>query len=355
MTRYQAVIIFVLLSMFTGCDRQLSDRDVFHRAAVAAKSAKPETRWHDFEEIAKAEAEHGHYDDALHGWNLSEKFPDQLYADIVAIRARTGDIAGAKKMVDGAADENAKQLSLCAIALVQAEAGDTAGAKESMRSLPNRFQQEVLEAIGTQQAQSGDLESALKTASEMERGWSDRVLFAVAEKFTARGDKTRAHEIALRMVNRSWAQRGGASPSDSGDLGGQGSNSGGFDGTIKRLNGANSDCQTLAYIHEKSGDLVGAEKAMRTCPSPKDVSAGMAELATQSATKGNIDAALKFAEAAHVHGSEFEGNYLAPALRAIARNWTLKDRAAALRWAEARPDGDQRAMALIGVAEGMRP
>ena len=182
MIRYQVAIIFALLFMFTGCDRKLSDREVFQRAAVAAKSANPETRWHIFEEIAKAEAEHGHYDDALHGWNLSEKFPDQLYADIVAIRARTGDIAGAKTMVNGVADENSKQLSLRAIALVQAENGDTSGAKEAMRSLPNQFQQEVLEAIGIQQAQSGDLESALKTASEMEPGWSGRVLLAVAEK-----------------------------------------------------------------------------------------------------------------------------------------------------------------------------
>jgi len=355
MIRYPVVFIFVLLFTISACSRNPSGRDVFQMAATAAKSAKPETRWYIFGEIAKAEAEHGHYDDALRGWNLTDKFPDQLYADLVAIRARNGDLAGAKKLADMAADGNAKQLSLYAIALVQAERGDTDGARVNIRSLLPQLQEKVLEAVATQQARSGDLDSALNTVSEIEPAWRDGILFAIANQLAERGNKTRAREIAMRMADRNWARSVGRSPSDPCDLATQVSESGNLAEDLKRLNAANCDCKTVAYIHEKSGDLLGAEKAMQACVNPVEVSAGMAELAMRSAAKGNIDAALKFSEAVHVPGAEFEEHYLTPVFRAIGRNWALKDRTAALRWAEARPDGDQRAMALLGVAEAINP
>ena len=355
MIRHRVVLIFALLFMITGCTRKLSDREIFHRAAVAGKSANPEMRWYILAEIAKAEAEHGYYDEALHGWDLSDKLPDQLYADIVAIRARTGDVAGAKKLASGAADDNAKQLSLYAIALVQAEGGDTVGASENIRSLLPKYQEKVLEAVATQQANSGDLDSALKTASEMGPAWRDGILFTIANSLAARGNKARAREVAMRMADRNWARSVGAPPPDSCGLATQESDSGDFIEDLKRLDGANCDCKTVAYVHEKCGDLVGAERAIRTCPNPMDVSTGMAELAMRTAAKGNIEAALKLADTTHVTGAEFEEHYLGLALRAIASNWAHKDRTAALRWAEERPDGDQRAMALLGVAEAIKP
>jgi hypothetical protein len=79
----------------------------------------------------------------------------------------------------------------------------------------------------------------------------------------------------------------------------------------------------------------------------------MAELATKFAAKGDLGTALRFANAVHVTGADFEEGYLAPALRDIARNWAPRDRKAALKWAESMPDGFQRAMALLGVAEGV--
>jgi hypothetical protein len=355
------MLILAMLFMVNGtaCTRHVSDRELFNRAVVAGKSANANARWYIFSEIAKAEAKHGYYDDALQALKLTDKFPDQLIVDIVSIRARNGDISSAKTMAESTASQEEKWKCLERIADVQAESGDVIGARETLRSLPTRFQQDVLETIGTHQAQSGDVESALKTAREMERGWSDGVLFEVADKFAARGDKAQAHQIALRITDPVMARNVGIAhsplppPSNPCDLAAQEADSGKYNDAVKRLDGSKCDCRTVAYIHERGGNPAAAEHSMRSCPNPADVSAGMAELAKESAAKGDIGAALRFADGVHVTGADFEEGYLAPALRDIGRSWASKDRKAALKWAESKPDGYQRAMALLGVAEGM--
>ena len=350
--------MFILPMLFcTACTRHVSDQELFNRAVVAGESANAKVRWYIFSEIAKAEAKHGYYDDALQALKLTDEFPDQLFVDIVSIRAGNGDVSGAKTMAEGPANQEEKWKCLDRIADAQAESGDVNGARETLTLLPTRFQQDVLEAIGTHQAQSGDLESALKTAGEMERGWSDGVLFEVADRFAARGDKAQAHQIALRITEPDMARSVGAAhspvsrPCNPCDLAAQESDSGNYDDALKWLNGAKCDCRTVAFIHERGGNATAAEYSMRSCPNPADVSAGMAELAKELAAKGDIGAALRFADGVHVTGADFEEGYRAPALRDIARNWASKDRKAALKWAESKPDGYQRAMALLGVAE----
>jgi hypothetical protein len=91
---------------------------------------------------------------------------------------------------------------------------------------------------------------------------------------------------------------------------------------------------------------------VQSCTYSPNVSSGMAELATRAASKGDIEAALRFASAVHVSGADYEEGYLAPVLRDIARSWASRDQLAAFKWAKSRPRGCQRAMALLGSAEG---
>lgn len=354
------VLIIALLLMVAGCSRQPSDREVFQRAIAAGKSAGANTQWFIFNEIAKAQAEHGYYDDALQTSHRVDRYRDQLFVELVSTRAKSGDLSGARRMAEAATEPDEKSRSLEVIAIAQAVSGDVAGARETMHAFTSSFsQQSVLEAIGTSQAERGDLDGALKTAGEMKHGWSDGVLFAVAHRLRHDGDRKEAHRVALRITDRDMARNAeadavGSSPTtDACDLAWEDAKSGKFNESLRRLEGTNCDCRTVAYIHEKGGDTGGAEQAMRSCPNSADVSAGMAELAKRSAAKGDITAALKFAESVHVTGADFEEGYLAPTLRDIARSWVKKDMNAALKWSEARPDGYQRAMSLLGVAEGM--
>ena len=110
----------------------------------------------------------------------------------------------------------------------------------------------------------------------------------------------------------------------------------------------------VAFVREQRGDLESAARAIQSCTYSANVSSGMAELATRAASKGDVEAALRFASAVHVTGADYEEGYLAPALRDIARSWVSKDQQAALTWAQSRPRGYQRSMALLGVAEGMQ-
>jgi hypothetical protein len=280
---------------------------------------------------------------------------------LVRIRADNGDVLGAKSMAENAPSPEAKLRCLQEVALVQATSGDIDAAAETALHLPSRLQQRVLEAIGLHQVALGDLDAALKTAQQMERGQSDNLLFAIAEAFDERGNKAKAKQIASRMADTDMAKSVGAAeiPSQSAsidacDIAWKQANSGDSKGALHTLVGAKCECKSAAYIHERAGDAAGAALAVRSCENPSDVSAGMAELAKRSAESGDIPSALSFASSVDVAGAYRFEEYLAPALREIARYWALKDRTAALEWAESRPDGYQRAMALLGVAESYR-
>jgi hypothetical protein len=358
MRTIQRIFVTAIVLGLTGtCIYCSSDEEVFRESVVAGNAAEQRHRWYIFSEIAQAQAEHGYYVRAIETARLVDRYPDQLFIKLVSIRAKKGDIAGAKSMATGATP----QLRLRAdeaIATIQAATGDFEGARETGRDLADKST--VLEAIGMRQIESGDLEGALKTATEMKAGASDGVLFGIAKELEKRGNHQRAHEIAQRISDPDMARNAeGASatpparPVDACALASSDAKAGRFAEAHKRLESANCDCRTVSYIREEARDATGAERAMRSCPNPADVSAGMAELAKRSAAKGEVQDALKFADAVHVTGAKFEEGYLAPALRDIGRAWSNKDGNRALEWARSRPEGYQRAMALLGVAEAI--
>jgi hypothetical protein len=350
----------IVLGLTATCSYCASDEEVFQESVIAGKAAEQREQWYIFTEIAQAQSEHGYYGQALETSGLVDRYSDQLFIKLVSIRATKGDIAGARSMAAGSTVK-LKLRADEAIATIQARTGDLDGARATSRDLPDKST--VLEAIGMRQIESGDLEGALKTTAEMKRGWSDGVLFGIVEELEKRGNHRRAQEVAQRITDPDMAQSAeavGAKPPDR-PMGPAGAcewasydaKSGRFAEAYKLLEGTNCDCRSVAYIHEEARDATGAERAMRSCPNPADVSAGMTELAKRSAAKGEVQDALKFADAVHVTGAKFEEGYLAPALRDIGRAWSNKDGNRALEWARSRPEGYQRAMALLGVAEGI--
>lgn len=347
----------IILGLTATYTHGFSDEEVFQESVIAGKAAEQRVQWYIFTEIAQAQAEHGYYGQALETSGLVDRYSDQLFIKLVSIRATKGDIAGARSMAAGSTVK-LKLRADEAIATIQARTGDLDGARETSRDLPDKSP--VLEAIGMRQIESGDLEGALKTTAEMKRGSSDGVLFGIVGELEKRGDHRRAQEVAQRITDPDMAQsaeavgaKAPARPMNACESASNDAKSGRFAEAYKTLESTNCNCRTIAYIHEEAQDAAGAERAMRSCPNPADVSAGMAELAKRSAARGDIQEALKFADSVHVTGARFEEGHLAPALRDIGRAWGKKDGNNALEWARSRPEGYQRAMALLGVAESI--
>src|SRR5215469_13604130 len=183
MKRFGFALTLILLANTTAlCQR--TDRQMFRKAADATRSASNDDRWYVLTEIAEAQAKRGYYDDALRTLKRTRQFREQSFADIIAIRAKNGDIAGAENMSRHAPNAEAKWWALRNLGLVQAESGDIENAKNTVFPAPPIFQQVVLRTIGFHQLQSGDLEAALRTVDEMERGQGDGILVDVAAAFS---------------------------------------------------------------------------------------------------------------------------------------------------------------------------
>ena len=310
----------------TRTGHQDSDQPLFREAVQAGRSDGEAPKWYIFTEIAKAQAVHGYYDDAIETAKLVHEYPDQLLITLVGTRAKNGDVAGAKQMAAAISTAKLKSEADEAIAIAQAYAGDVDGARDSMRDLVDKSR--VLEAVGTHQVDQGDVEGALRTASEMKRGWDAPVLFDVVRKLRERGDLKRAHEIAQRITDPDMAQSAEAERSetsaplkDACAVASNDATSGKYADAYSALETAKCDCRTVAYIHQAAGDPTGAAQAMRGCPNLADVSAGMAGLAKKAAERGNMSDALIFAESVQVSGASYEEGYLAPTLRDIGQAW----------------------------------
>ena len=220
-----------------------------------------------------------------------------------------------------------------------------------------------MEAVGLSQVDKGDLEGALRTAAEMEPGWSDGVLFGIAQEFRQLGDARRAHKIAKRITDPDMARvaegkdtESPGPPRDACAEAWDAAKSGNAGAAYDKLAGKKCSCTAVANIYDQLGDAPKAERALRSCPNPADTSYGMAELAKKAAGRGNITVALQLASSVHVTGAYFEEGYLAPVYRDIAHAWVASGSPTpVLRWARSLPNGYERALALLGVAESVRP
>lgn len=354
-----AAILFaeILALLWTsGCRRVYTDRQLFDEAVRAGRGADKDDQDYILEEIAKAQARHGYYDDALATSRLVTDFPELLFGDIVEARAKSGDIAGAKKMAPLAPTQEASWWAGRAIGLAQVDAGDLSGARNTVRPLPPRFREVVLREIGFTEAKKGDIEAALATASEIdsEGGWSYGILDEVVTKLRERGDCEKVLQIAKQMHTRTSAQvaKSGRirSPTEPTKR------------VLKSLRGDSArgvDCLTVADVHAKRRDADGTERALRACTetnNPSNISAYMADTAKAFAAQGDVSAALRFADAGFIPDAVQGGEgYVAPAFREIAHAWAKNEGPVrVLKWARSRPTGYERAMALLGVAESFR-
>jgi hypothetical protein len=344
----------ILVLLWTsGCRHLYTDRQLFDEAVRAGRGADKDDQDYILEEIAKAQARHGYYDEALATSSLVTDFPELLFGDIVEVRAKSGDMAGAKKMARLAPTQEASWRAELAIGLAQVDAGDLTDARDTVRSLPPRFREGVLREIGFTEAKKGDIEAALATASEIdsEGGWSYGVLDEVVRKLREQGKREKALQIAKQMHNRASAQ-----VAKSGRTSAPRKPTKGVLKSLREDAARGMDCLRVADIHAQGRDADGAQRALRACTetnNPSNISAYMADTAKAFAAQGDVSAALRFADAGFIPDAVQGGEgYVAPAFREIAHAWAKNEGPVrVLKWARARPTGYERAMALLGVAE----
>jgi|SRR5579862_4239008 len=347
-----------------GLSQPLSDQQLFRDAVTAGKAANKSDQWYIFSEIAIAQAEHGYYTDAFETERLDNNSFDQRFVELVGIRAGNGDVLGAKSWLAAAPNRKTKDQATESIAVAHPDKGDDAGARETSGSLSDRSR--VLQAISEHQVEARDLGGAIGTAKEMKGTWKDDLLFDIAQKLMERGEKDRAQEVARIISNRTMARgalqpskasptKVSRTPSDTCDaVSLRIEDSGKYAGAVAEIERANCECRSAGWACLEAGDPIRAKNSMAGCSSQADSISGLADLAKAFAKLENFQAALDSIQLADSQSRFYEG-YIAPALRDIGREWRKRDRGVVvLNWARSRPDGYQRAMALLGVAESFQ-
>ena len=232
------------------------------------------------------------------------------------------------------------------IAEIQASRGEYDDALRTVSDFPQRRKDFLRQQIGIMQARSGDTASAMKTADAMEDGYAkDSVLYFIGLEMLRQGNKSGAERVARTIttkapdvslkdelesgVGRDWRIPPPMPP-----------------GTIETA-------YSRAVTKLQAGDIQGAVTCIEARKNPADVSADFARLAQEAADGGDLKAALLLAEKVHITGARYEDGYLVGALPSIGKRWAKTNPEEATAWARNRPTAYQRALALIGVAQGL--
>jgi hypothetical protein len=117
---------------------------------------------------------------------------------------------------------------------------------------------------------------------------------------------------------------------------------------------------SFVAIKEYALDPASAERVLRETSDRDDLIFGLGQLAVAAAREGNVSKALRFlGDLQNLRESTAKGDLLAEtrvtdAVHGIGRYWTVKDGAqVVLKWARSRQTCEQRAWALLGVAEAL--
>lgn len=343
-----AVAIWLGLSF-----RKLSEQNLLREASKEALQIQGEGRERAFLWIAGQQAHQGFLGDAratLRNYGHLEKARE--LGDFAFVLAKNGDVEDAKKIADGTPDVTIRTATLKEIALALAERGDVQGARAMAASLPDR--QGVENEICRYQIRSGDIEDALATAYAMPDAKGVNVLLALSESYDAQ-EKENSRRLALRVKTETnhkeekwrwfqqWADSVLATPAKHSP-----SYSHGGCGHQWDVNGEPFAIALKAYW---VGDIAGAEQELQS--HPEDMARNARMIIDKATERGDIANALRFSDLVARYNPEDASQWRPVSALVIAKTWAMKENpATVVRWARSRPISSERAMALLGVAEG---
>jgi hypothetical protein len=348
---------------------RITGREILHEAMMEWRCAgeRPEL----IRQIFEQQAAQGYYDDAAAIALLSRR-PDEVQwyvVELARIRAQNGDLSGARAMMKRFAGPSLSARIAEAIALAQVSRGDIQGALE-FAATTGVSREDVLLAYSRRQMGNGDFASALETAALMKS--PDQVFYELGINLAMRGAQKRVHELASGVKDRklaakfekdvqvtlqapAFAEVKEASPCE---IAYNSADQGKF-AEANALVGQNK-CKNNSFIatREYALDPAGAERLLRETSNGDDLIFGLGQLAVAAAKKGNVPEALRFfSDLQNIKDSTAKSDLLAEtgvtdAVHGIGRYWTVKDGPKiVLNWARSRSTCEQRAWALLGMAE----
>lgn len=354
-----AVVFVLALNHFS----RISDRSLLREAVQAEKQGG---RLDDFLAVFGQQVKQGYYDDAIETMRQYGILHDSGVAGFARVLAINGDVQSAKRMVNGYSDPM-RIAGLEAIAIVQAEKGDIAGAQQTSASLHDK--DKVREAICRYQVKSGDIKGAISTAEEAERetpGSGSIMLLVISESLSlfepAQHEKIRklAQRIRKEGIPKEFIQW--AEMTDSDEPGCCGVSTASRSPRKHKVAYANSACAGvkivdyssepwyLAIKNYEAGDVVGAEQNLRVSNSGW----GTRELVMAAVKRGDINNALRFLDKLRSLEPDDRQGWLSDSARSIAAAWAKQDNSrTVVKWARSRSTSYERAMALLGVAEAI--
>jgi tetratricopeptide (TPR) repeat protein len=286
---------------------------------------------------------------------------------VATLQANLGDVAGALRTVDRIQDGDEREGSLRDIVTEVARNGNIRYAMELAASIKSRFNNAfALQRIAEAQADDGDFEGALATVGSISRSGSSKTeaLGWIADKMVDRQDRAMAQPV-LKQAAQAASQISDA-PERARYLGGiarrqaeANDRQGAVDSIRQALHAIDevSDMEerngpflSLAEAQAQVGDVEGALKSTAAMSSDFYQDRAYFQIAKSQAWLGDIQGALQTASMNHGYEFMWRGH----SLRRIAKIQAHKgDKKGALAWATTQALPSDRALALLGVAEGL--
>jgi tetratricopeptide (TPR) repeat protein len=349
----------------------------FNQALKAAESIDDsDSRVHTMLRIAEAQAAGG--DRVKAGETLQQVLEfssgiqdaqsrDLAIGDVTRIQAKSGDVAGALQTLDRIQDGDEKEGSLRDIVSEVARNGNIPYAMELAASIKDEFNYDfALQRIAEAQANDGDFEGALATVDSISRSRSSKIwaLGWIADKMVERLDRVRAQPV-LKQAAQVASQISDARERARylGGIARRQAEANDGEGAVDSIRQAlrsidevsdmkerNGPLLSLAEAQVQVGDVAGALKSAAAMLSDFYQDRAYFQIAKSQAWLGDIQGALQ--TAATSHGYEFM--WRGYSLRRIAQIQAHKgDKKGALAWAMTQAVPSDRALAFLGVAEGL--
>ena len=348
----------------------ITSREILHEAMMEWQCAGERPQL--VKQLFEQQAAQGYYDDAAATGLLSRR-PDEMQwyvVELARIRTENGDLSGAKAMMKRFAGPSLSSRIAEAIAFAQVTKGDLRGALEfAATTVVSR--EEVLMAYARRQMGNGDFAPALESAALMKS--PDQLFYEVGVNLAMQSAQRKVHELASGMKDRKLAAKfekdvrvtlrppafvemKKASPCE---IAYSFANQGKF--TEANALVVQNKCTDNSFIaiKEYGLDPAGAERLLRETSNGDDLILGFGQLAVAAAKKGNVPEALRFfsdlqkvKESTAKKSDLLAETMITDVVHGIGRYWTVKDGAkVVLKWSRSRPTCEQRAWALLGVAE----
>lgn len=292
---------------------------------------------------------------------------DLVVGQAAKSQALFGDEKEALRILDQVQNADRRESGLRNIVSVVAKRGDIAYAMELATSIKGESNHEfALQGIAVAQVEAGDFDGALKTASSIHRGRNSKViaLGRIADEMRERGDRIRslpvlrqAAEAATQISDvRERARYLGGIARRQAEANDRPGAKESIREALRILNAHHFEEEldgallVIAQAQGQLGEIADALKSAAMMSSDFYQDRAYFQIAKAQAWAGDIQGALQTAALSHGYDFMWRGY----TLQRIAKIQAHKgNKESALAWAMAQAAPSDRALALLGVAEGL--